>query len=266
MRHLGYELSSPSPSKARDGSISQAPETRPRQRVPQSRAVTTAKRIVKFLVPKRVLQEVAQYRKYKRAERPLYLKIRVLDGLGQHNKRAPETLAAAHSFLFVCSGNIMRSPMCEALMRQELAALPHTRVTVASAGLNASPGKLAHPWGLASAAQLGVSLEPHRATLLTLDMVNKADVIFAMDYHNQVELLCRYPGARERIFMLSAYAGNDYHSVEIRDPFYGDEEETMRCYRILQTCIRNLVSHLPSRMPQPDPQTAPRERGNKVSQ
>ena len=74
-----------------------------------------------------------------------------------------------------------------------------------------------------------------------------------MDYHNQVELLSRYPGAKERVFMLSAFAGDDYRPVEIRDPFYGDEEETRRCYRILQTCIRNLVSTLASRMPQPEP-------------
>ena len=255
MRHLGYELSLPSPSKTQDGSIGQAPETRPRQRVPQSHGVQTAKKIIKFLLPKGVLQEVAQYRKYKRVERPLYLKIRTLDALGLRNRKGPENLARVRSFLFVCSGNIMRSPMCEALMRQELTAIPQARVTVTSAGLNASTGKLAHPWGLASAAQYGVSLEAHRARLLTLDMVDQADVIFAMDYHNQVELLSRYPGARERVFMLSAYAGDDYRAVEIRDPFYGDEEETRRCYGILQTCVRNLVSTLASQMPQPDSET-----------
>jgi protein-tyrosine phosphatase len=255
VRHLGYELSLPSPSKAQDGSIGQAPETRPKQRVPQSRGVQTAKKIIKFLLPKRVLQEVAQYRKYKRVERPLYLKVRTLDALGLRNRKGPENLARVRSFLFVCSGNIMRSPMCEALMRQELTAIPQARVTVTSAGLNASTGKLAHPWGLASAAQYGVSLEAHRARLLTLDMVDQADVIFAMDYHNQVELLSRYPGARERVFMLSAYAGDDYRAVEIRDPFYGDEEETRCCYGILQTCVRNLVSTLASQVPQPDSET-----------
>lgn len=198
---------------------------------------------------------MAQYRKYKRIERPLYLKVRALDGLGLRKRKGPENLATARSFLFVCSGNIMRSPMCEVLMRQELTALPQARVTVSSAGLNANPGKLAHPWGVASAPQFGVSLEAHRARLLTRDMVDKADVILAMDYHNQVELLCRYPGARAKIFMLSTYAGDGYRSVEIRDPFYGDEEETRRCYGILQTCVHNLVSTLASQVPQPDPET-----------
>jgi protein-tyrosine phosphatase len=126
---------------------------------------------------------------------------------------------------------------------------------VTSAGLNATPGKQAHPWGIAAAQQFGVSLEGHRARLLTAEMVSQADVIFAMDYRNQVELFCRYPGAREKVLMLSAYAGSDYRSVEIRDPFYGNEEETQRCYCILQTCVYNLVSSLASPMPQHHPDT-----------
>lgn len=196
-----------------------------------------------------MVQEVNQYRKYKRVERPIYLKIRMLDGLGLRVNKEPKNLADARSFLFVCFGNIMRSPMCEALMRQELTRFPHIQVKVTSAGLNATPGKHAHPWALAAAPQFGVSLDHHEARLLTAEMVNQADVIFAMDYQNQVELFCRFPNAREKVCMFSAYAGPDYRLVEIRDPYYGNEIETNRCYGILQTCVRNLVSTLASLTP-----------------
>jgi len=200
-----------------------------------------------------VLQEVNQYRKYKRVERPIYLKIRMLQGLGLHVKKKPKNLSNARSFLFVCFGNIMRSPMCEALMRQELTRFPYIQVKVTSAGLNATPGKRAHPWAIDAAPQFAVSLEDHGARLLTAEMVNQADVIFAMDYQNQVELFCRFPNAREKVCMLSAYAGPDYGLVEIRDPYYGNEIETKRCYGILQTCVQNLVSTLASLTP-PDPE------------
>lgn len=228
-----------------------APETRSEQHVQpwHERAHKTAKEIIKFLVPRRVVQEVRQYRKYKRFERPVYMKIRMLDGLGLHNRKGRKVPAGARSFLFVCFGNIIRSPMCEAFMRQELTAFPQVQVAVTSAGLNATPGKQAHPWALAAAQQFGVSLEGHRARLLTAEMVNQADIVFAMDYQNQVELFCRYPSAREKVCMLSAYAGIDYRSVEIRDPFYGNEEETRRCYSILQMCVHNLVSDLASLVP-----------------
>ncbi len=196
------------------------------------------------MLPERVIAELNRYRKYKKAERPIYLKIRMLDGLGINKPAAPKNLPNARSFVFVCFGNIMRSPMCEALMHLELVDFPQVKLEVISAGLNATPGREAHPWALAAAEHFGVSLKSHGARLLTAEMVAKADVIFAMDYQNEVELLCRFPDAREKVCMLSAFAGPDYRLVEIRDPYYGDEEETRRCYGILQKCIHNLVSSL----------------------
>jgi protein-tyrosine-phosphatase len=72
-------------------------------------------------------------------------------------------------------------------------------------------------------------------------MVNQADVIFAMDYHNQVQLLSRCVGAKKKVFLLSAYASADYRPLEILDPYYMDMEGTRRCYSILNTCIQNLA-------------------------
>lgn len=225
----------------------------PRVQTWQARFRKTARQILKVVIPRRIILEVRQYRKFKRFERPLYLKIRMLDELGVRQRKVPQDLARARSILFVCFGNIMRSAMCEAVMKQELIGHPNIRVAVTSAGLNATAGREAHPWGIAAAPRFGVSLESHRARRLTAEMVEQADVIFAMDYQNQVELLTRYPSAEHKIFMLSGYAGPDYRSVEIRDPFYGNQEETVRCYGILQTCIRNVVSALAPPTGQPNP-------------
>ena len=130
--------------------------------------------------------------------------------------------------------------MCEALIKRELAGAPGIKVV--SAGLHASPGNTAHPWAIAAARELGISLDGHRAQLLTPAMVDQADAIFAMDYQNEVELLTRYPHARNKILMLAAYAGDGYCGVEISDPYYGDPERTRACYEILAMCIENLVA------------------------
>jgi protein-tyrosine-phosphatase len=138
--------------------------------------------------------------------------------------------------------------MCEALMNRALAAMPDKQVAVTSAGLNAVPGRAAHPWAVAAARELGVSLENHRAKLLTAEMVNDADVILAMDYQNQVQLSLRYAHAKDKVFMLGAYAGEDYRLLEIKDPYYSGEEGTRDCYQILNTCIQNLVSSISSEL------------------
>jgi protein-tyrosine-phosphatase len=199
------------------------------------------RRAAKRVIPKRVVEEVLQYRKYKPHERPLYIKLRIANGLGfKKPKKAPVT---ARSFLFVCFGNIMRSPMCEALMKRAIGKT-HVDVRVQSAGLNATPGTPAHPWSVVAAREFDIDLSQHRSRLLSPEMLDQADAIFAMDYRNQVELLCRYPALKDRVFMLSAYAGEGYRPIEIRDPFFGDQAETRRCYAILQRCVENLVATL----------------------
>jgi protein-tyrosine phosphatase len=121
---------------------------------------------------------------------------------------------------------------------------PSIGVKITSAGLNATPGTPAHPWAIVAAQDFGISLEGHQATLLTCAMVDEADAILAMDFQNQLDLLSRYPDAASRFFLLGAYSGTTARPVEIRDPFFGDMDETRRCYRLLQSCTQNLANSL----------------------
>jgi protein-tyrosine phosphatase len=204
------------------------------------------KRLLANLLPKAVTRELGQFQAYAGRERLVYLKIRLSDSVGFTNPRYSRPPVTACSFLFVCFGNIMRSPMCEALMNRAIRALPDLQIKVTSAGLNAVPGREPHPWAIKAAREFGISLEEHRARLLTPQMVDQAEAIFAMDHQNQVQLLARHPLAKGKVYMLSAYAGEDYHSLEIVDPYYTTENGTHSCYTILSTCIDNLVHSLSS--------------------
>jgi protein-tyrosine-phosphatase len=161
--------------------------------------------------------------------------------LGLSNDKGRKFPATARIFVFVCFGNIMRSPMCEALMKQATAAQA-SQITVMSAGLHASPATPAHPWALAAARELGISLDDHRARQLTAEMVSQADAIFAMDYRNRAELLAQYRQAKEKIFMLRTYEGAADRGLEILDPYHGDVDGTRLCYRLLQKCVHNVAS------------------------
>lgn len=202
------------------------------------RATGTA--LAKKIVPKPLLEEVRRYRGFKKSERPIYLKLRITNQLGLNSRKVPQ---GARSFVFVCFGNIMRSPMSELFFKEAIARHRSIDAKIISAGLNATSGKPAHPWAVAAAQDFGLSLEGHRATLLTRAMVDEADAVLAMDFQNQVEFVSRYPDAADKLFLLGAYSGAA-RPIEIQDPFYGDLEETRRCYRLLQTCTRNLADSL----------------------
>ena len=214
------------------------------QRTLQDRIAKNIRAMARHILPEVAIQEVVRYRSYEPAERPAYLKLRLMNGARLANPKRARPPDTARTLLFVCFGNIMRSPMCEALMNRVSTALANQQISAISAGLNATPGRPAHPWAIAAAGELDISLEHHRARLLSPEMVDKADAIFAMDHQNLVQLMSRYPRAKNRIFMLSAFADEDYGSVEIRDPYYEGREGTRNCYAILDTCIRNLAASL----------------------
>ena len=141
----------------------------------------------------------------------------------------------------------MRSPMADALLKQA-AVKADVTLRSGSAGLHAIPGKSAHLWAQTAAAELGISLADHQAKLLDENLVENADAIFSMDFQNLAELLSLYPHCQHKIFMLSAYAG-DPRIREISDPYLGDLESTRECYRLLQTCIWNLLASRGSSVP-----------------
>jgi len=172
-----------------------------------------------------------------------YATLCFMDAIGVRAANQCLVPSSSRSLLFVCFGNIMRSPMAEALMKQALRdAELQQQIEVASAGLHATAGREAHPWALEAASSLGISLIHHRAKPLTTDLVERADCIFVMDFHNKAELMTLYPEAKGKTYMLSAYADGKGKYREIADPYLGDLETTKSCYRELQTCIQNLMT------------------------
>ncbi len=210
----------------------------------QGRLTRSIAAIAKKLLPEMVVREMRQYRACETDERRLYLRMWISNCFGFTNPKVARVPKSAQSFLFVCFGNIMRSPMCEALLNREIANIGASHITVASAGLNAVPGRPAHPWAITAAREVGISLEDHRARLLTSEMIDQADAIFVMDYQNQVQILSRWGNAKGKTFLLSAYASAHYRPVEIVDPYYLGLQGTRDCYEILATCVRNLVRGL----------------------
>src|ERR1700745_2595310 len=99
----------------------------------------------------------------------------------------------------------MRSPMAEAFLREELGRVEASGFSVTSAGLHALPGNPPHPWAVEAARDFGISLGQHRALPVTAELIAKSDVVFAMDFQNQAELLAQYPEAERKICLLGAY-------------------------------------------------------------
>lgn len=131
--------------------------------------------------------------------------------------------AAAHgSVLFVCLGNICRSPVVEVVARDALARAG-IELAVASCGTGDwHVGNGADPRMVAAAQAAGFDLGNHRARQLRVEDFDDHHWVLAMDRANLGELRRRCPPGRAgRIGLFLEHAGMDA-PLEVPDPYFGD--------------------------------------------
>jgi len=204
--------------------------------------VVDAKAIVKRCLPDSILNHMRACRALERRDRSTYWRLWLLCALRMRRSELRRIPAAIRSLLFVCRGNIIRSPMATALLRQCVSGLAPSAISIASAGLHACRGQGADARAITVAKDFGISLDEHRAQPLTDELVRQADMIFVMDAFNEAELLGRYPEAENKVFMLGAWAAGRWPDrIEILDPYDGAEADIRWCYERLQSCIRSLA-------------------------
>ena len=147
------------------------------------------------------------------------------------------------SILFVCYGNIMRSAFAEACFRQEISQHPTlARTRFASAGVRAQPGEPAEPHARKMAKQFGLSLDSHRATTTSTELLETYDRIYIMDQLNEELLLGDTPEAASKTAYLSTMIPGAPKAIE--DPYCLSDKQLEACFRTIQLAVRNLVAQL----------------------
>lgn len=128
--------------------------------------------------------------------------------------------------LFVCHGNICRSPMAESVMAHLVKERDLTDIQVASAATSTEElGNPVHPGTRRVLANHGIPLVPHRARQMTHRDAGEYDYLIGMDSAN-LRNMARIAGSMDRIHGLL-----DWSSLprDIADPWYtGDFETTFK--------------------------------------
>ena len=145
--------------------------------------------------------------------------------------------------LFVCLGNICRSPAAAAVFAAKALARD-VEVTVSSAGTGGwHAGEGADPRMIAAASRRGYSLDRHRARQVDLSDFYDFDVLLAMDLRNQADLFVMAPPDRKcdiRLFLDFA----DTKARETPDPFYGEDKGFERVLDLIEAGADGFLAHL----------------------
>lgn len=148
------------------------------------------------------------------------------------------------SVLFVCLGNICRSPLAEAAFRAE-AIVAGLAVSVDSAGTGAwHVGEPPDARARATARRHGLSIDAYRARQIEADDFFRFDEIVAMDRQNLVDLAGLSPrGATARLSLLLDHVPGR-EGQAIADPYYGGPEGFERTWEEVTAGARGLVARL----------------------
>jgi protein-tyrosine-phosphatase/CelD/BcsL family acetyltransferase involved in cellulose biosynthesis len=135
--------------------------------------------------------------------------------------------------LFVCKGNICRSPFAEVMARRVLPS----GVTCSSAGYHPLADRKSPPDAIESAHQFDVELSSHSSRVLSEQMLEAAQIVFVFDFENLLQLRDSHPGYASRIFLLGCYAEGAERSPEIEDPYSRSQTEYRRIYRRIAQAV-----------------------------
>lgn len=108
--------------------------------------------------------------------------------------------------LFVCTGNLCRSPMAEVLFRDELRRRGCEDIEVASSGTWGMDGSPATPEAVEAVGAFGVDLTGHRARSLDVAEARAAGLVVAMTSVHVRELEQMVPDATGKVVLLKQLA------------------------------------------------------------
>jgi protein-tyrosine-phosphatase/predicted ATP-grasp superfamily ATP-dependent carboligase len=180
--------------------------------------------------------------------RPVYRKFKdrqIKGRLVRHHRNVLRRVKAAGGpakILFLCYGNICRSPLAAALAEKRLSG-----VTIDSAGFHEQTGRSCPQKILRIAESFGTDLSSHRSARVTRDGLANADLVIAMDLENLNCVRQEFPEMANRTTLLGLFATPE--TVAIADPYLADEAATSSICEQIRQGIDGLACWVGKRKP-----------------
>ena len=171
------------------------------------------------------------------------------------------TVDAAQPFrvVFVCTGNICRSPMAEVVLRHVAArttlpgpngVAPTTlggRIEISSAGTGPwHEGEPMDPRARVALAARGYRTAGHVARQFASEQFKTVDLVVALDRRHQQTLrgLNRGRSEADRLVLLRSFDREAGGALDVPDPYYGDETDFDRCLSQVEAACHGLTTAL----------------------
>lgn len=148
--------------------------------------------------------------------------------------------------LFVCLGNICRSPLAEAIFKKKIKdrKIEHLFIADSCGTSNYHIGHTPDPRTIRNAEKNGVDIQ-HLGRQLVEHDLHSFDIILAMDKNNLYNIH-KLPAANEfayKIKLLREYDTEEPNG-EVPDPYYGTEQDFQKVFDILDRSVSELLNNI----------------------
>ena len=150
------------------------------------------------------------------------------------------------NILFLCIGNICRSPFAHRLFEKLTVDQGLLGFNARSAGLMALPGNAATLMAQQVAAEYGVDLAEHKAQAVSKELIDRSDLILVMEKSQEDMLIDDFPEASGRVRLMRRFARFGSHARSIADPYGLNYEAYRFCYLDIEDAVTGLVEFLAS--------------------
>ncbi len=149
------------------------------------------------------------------------------------------------SILFVCTGNICRSPMGEGLLKDLIKKEGIQQISISSAGTRGLEGEGAASSAVKVCKERGIDISAHVAKKITKEMIQENDLILTMEIDHWQKVVALVPEAQDKVRLLSRYKEKGKElSEEVPDPYGRRKRDYINCFEQMEVYIKNLVKKL----------------------
>ena len=150
----------------------------------------------------------------------------------------------AYTVLFICTGNICRSPMAEGLFRDN-AKKYSSDFVVKSAGVGAQNGLSPSENSVQAMSDIGIDITEQHSQMVTAELVKEANIIIGMTQGHVDMVNLMFPEATEKTFILGEFNQSiPLHEREIADPIGGSYEVYSLCRDQIKEGIVSLLNSI----------------------
>jgi len=146
--------------------------------------------------------------------------------------------------LFVCTGNICRSPMAEGILKDMVPTDLKNRFEIKSAGINTTSGMRVSASAAKVSEKNGININSHLSSQIDEKMISGSNLIFVMAQEHLEFFRNEYTTYLDKVYLLKKFENPDTENSSIIDPIGMDIESYEKIFNEIKGEIERIFPNL----------------------